>query len=688
MFIDIPVINVLNGCNPDVPDSDYLFDCEEALEQSVSLASGSDLSEMTVANDRVQSELLNRHTTDIHNNDDDDVKEEEMPPITMELSESTAPSSSESTDNELETVNTTVEVPHKKGKSKQRNKMLRVHGKKYEGLKRKDNSYVVVEREERKLLPGTCSHKVGKKSSGRSFRCNMFDEKQRKDIHDKVWALDTWAEKKSYINGLVSFRQILRRRPGTNVEMPIKHNGYDCYLPGKDGMKLRVCRNYFLATTGLKKDLLNDWIKSFYKTKDSNNYDATEPTTEMKRKRGLSPKGLRNNSKKLKSDSVNKWLEIIPKVPSHYCRASSTRVYVEQDFRSINHMHEIYKEWCQTTSTASVERKKFCEILEKERISVFKPRKDQCDTCVAYKEGNLSEQEYNRHIQKKDDARKAKENAMASISERTLVATMDVQSVLLCPKLLVSKQYYSQKLQIHNFSFYVKNTKDVHLYIWHEGEGKVSANEFTSCIMNFVEINSNYQKIILISDGCTYQNKNRVLTSALSDISSKLHVEIEQIILEKGHTMMEVDSVHSTLERLFTPPIYTPTHYVSKMEAARNNKKNAQPYIIHHLDYNFFKNYEALPSNYSSIRPGKKSGDPTVADVRGLLYKDGEVFYKICHSHGYQPLPQRRNIQNQAELKSLYSQLPKIEKSKFDSLQDLKPYMHRDYHSFYDSLNH
>lgn len=49
----------------------------------------------------------------------------------------------------------------------------------------------------------------------------------------------------------------------------------------------------------------------------------------------------------------------------------------------------------------------------------------------------------------------------------------------------------------------------------------VSANEFVSCIIHFIEgeIHRGYKKITLISDGCTYQNKNKILSSALADIS-------------------------------------------------------------------------------------------------------------------------------------------------------------------------
>jgi len=47
-----------------------------------------------------------------------------------------------------------------------------------------------------------------------------------------------------------------------------------------------------------------------------------------------------------------------------------------------------------------------------------------------------------------------------------------------------------------------------------------------------------------------------------------MNTEIQQIILVKEHTMMEIDSVHSTLG-LFKLPIYTPAHCIMNMGETR-----------------------------------------------------------------------------------------------------------------------
>ena len=128
---------------------------------------------------------------------------------------------------------------------------------------------------------------------------------------------------------------------------------------------------------------------------------------------------------------------------------------------------------------------------------------------------------------------------------------MDLQSVLLSPRIAALAVYYKQKLKLHNFTIYRLNDGKVDLYVWHEGEGGVTSNEFVSCIVSYLNsLPDNVRRVITISDGCGYQNRNKTLSSALSDFAREKSMTVEQLILERGHTMMEADSVHSTLEQV------------------------------------------------------------------------------------------------------------------------------------------
>lgn len=98
--------------------------------------------------------------------------------------------------------------------------------------------------------------------------------------------------------------------------------------------------------------------------------------------------------------------------------------------------------------------------------------------------------------------REAKQNAISRTSKETLVVTMDVQSGLICPELLVSKHCYTQKLQLHDFTIYASNNKNTHLYVWNEGDGTDVANELNHLCCYLQQEEYALQKIILISDGC------------------------------------------------------------------------------------------------------------------------------------------------------------------------------------------
>ena len=83
--------------------------------------------------------------------------------------------------------------------------------------------------------------------------------------------------------------------------------------------------------------------------------------------------------------------------------------------------------------------------------------------------------------------------------------------------------------------------------------GQVSANEFASCIYDYVKRriaeDPVVEEIWLISDGCSYQNRNKVLSSMFSDLSrgSGIMIQVFQLILERVHTMMHRPHYPTTL---------------------------------------------------------------------------------------------------------------------------------------------
>ena len=120
-----------------------------------------------------------------------------------------------------------------------------------------------------------------------------------------------------------------------------------------------------------------------------------------------------------------------------------------------------------------------------------------------------------------------------------------------------------------------------------------------------------------------------------------------------------------------------------------------QPYCVHNVEYGFFKNFEKLEKSLKSIRPGFRTGDAVVNDLRHLRYeKDGRILYKLIATDERNEIPNKTRKCNRVNenglenVPSLHSETLKISGDKFRHLQDLKKFIPSDYHRFYDQLSH
>jgi len=104
----------------------------------------------------------------------------------------------------------------------------------------------------------------------------------------------------------------------------------------------------------------------------------------------------------------------------------------------------------------------------------------------------------------------------------------------------------------------------------------------------------------------------------------------------------------------------------------------------------FFRDYAAKATlRYDSIRPGHKTGDSMVTDIRGLKYDpNGFIYYKLDLDLEWQELPRRPKPVNPKMFPALYSDKLKITEKKWKDLQSLKSVLPADCHSFYDALPH
>jgi len=340
---------------------------------------------------------------------------------------------------------------------------------------------------------------------------------------------------------------------------------------------------------------------------------------------------------------------------------------------TLSRMYDLYKKEADDAKQRCVSKKIFSTIFRELNLSFHNPRKDQCDTCLGYKQRSISKEIYDEHISDKERARyfKAQDKEQAANDPARLkVITMDLQQLLLCPKSFSSAVYYKRKLSVHNFTFYDLMTKDGQCYLWHEVEGGLDSDEFATMVVDYLlSLPDSTECVIIWSDGCTYQNRNSTLASAILHTLRGVYKpnlkEVHQKYLTRGHTQMEVDSIHAAIETNSSRiEIYTPGQWETVIKTARRNK----PYHVKTVDHTFWKKFPILQT---SIRPGKVAGDPTVMDICHLCYTKDGIFYALSHGTPLQPLPIRHSRHPPKPVQQKYMQRLSLPSAKLADLKSL-----------------
>ncbi|XP_063590497.1 uncharacterized protein LOC134767429 [Penaeus indicus] len=531
-----------------------------------------------------------------------------------------------------------------------------------------------------------CQSKFCQKA--KAHYCQFITEEQRRHIFHKFWSITSWEARQIYIRTLISKKEIKQKK---KIQGSRRQASYAYNLQLQDGSIHQVCKPLFASTFGVPERTLMSWI-----TDRGDSSSAASSSDSLSAAKTPSKPGPKSGKCAKVTDADNEflraWLKGLPTVDSHYCR--STPTYKEKHFlypgTTIANLHREYKEDAEKGGARAVEISYFTDKFHEENLSVFIPRKDRCDVCESFKYGNISKDEYDKHIELKDEARKEKALDKEAASASKSVWTMDLQAVLLCPKTMASTMYYKTKLQLHNFTlFNLDSKKQGYCYIWNETEGDLKSEVFSYLQYHHFETiileNPNLQELVIWSDGCGYQNRNVKVANAYSALARKYGIRIIQKFLVAGHTQMECDSMHSTIERKIVNDVFTERDYAVLIQCARIRPT---PYIVKQMKHQDFMKMENL--FFTSIRPGKKSGDPVIHALRGLMYlSDGTVKFRLSfniHST-WEALPHR--IQNvETKWIPLYSSRLPINIRKFNDLQSMKTVMPADCYNFFDTLPH
>lgn len=235
---------------------------------------------------------------------------------------------------------------------------------------------------------------------------------------------------------------------------------------------------------------------------------------------------------------------------SHYrAEHSPNRRYLPYNL-SIGLLHKMFieKKIEDTDTSTSTFRpvcsiKWFSTIFHSLNISFDSPQVDKCSVCeshVIQGDHECNESTCFQYIAHKERSRKAREEMKADevrSSGNVKVVSVDMQKVLLLPKLSIKEAFFSRKLVLFNETFCdVSKNGEAVCVLWHEGDAGRKAKNITTTYIHYVfKFCRDFEEIILFADNCNAQNKNRLLLCALVRLVNDARIKAKTITIKWTH---------------------------------------------------------------------------------------------------------------------------------------------------------
>ena len=383
---------------------------------------------------------------------------------------------------------------------------------------------------ERVLKPG-CGEKC-------RYRCiQKIPQAEREQIFHNYWRLGDLALQRAFISAHVVSKAKQRGSKDSR-----KATSFEYHLISKNQQQ-RVCKVFFMNTLAITNKSVRTAV---LKISDG---------MVLPDRRGKHVKTVVSDDDKA---FVKQHIESFPRLPSHYCRKRSVKEYLSPQL-NVQKMYSLYQEECVVKSRKPVSVHYYRHIFDSEyNIGFFKPKKDQCDFCTRYRNSSATEQSemkerFEEHQENKAKVREMKEEdkKKAKMNPNHCSACFDLQQVLEIPYSEVSLLFYKRKLHVYNLSLYDFGTNDGHCYVWPQTVGRRGSSEIASMVYDFLKMKSENgaQSVVLYSDKCGGQNRNKYIISMYAYAIQRLNIEsITHRFLESGHSQNENDSIHGVIE--------------------------------------------------------------------------------------------------------------------------------------------
>jgi hypothetical protein len=535
------------------------------------------------------------------------------------------------------------------------------------------------------------------------LKCSeRISETERIDLFNNYWSLGNLELQRAYISSCMI--DIKPKYRYTNAEKPRLPNSALYFTV--NGNKIRVCKKYFINSL----DESDRQLRTVKKKINLQGFIEKDRRGKHENRKQVDPTLLQD---------IKNHINSIPKIESHYLRATSSKEYIS-DSKTIRDLWKDFNDQQKEKSRLMCDYWLYINTFNKDfNIGFFQPKKDRCDTCLAYELASndrklIMKTNYENHLAEKDLCRQEKRTDRENIDGVHFCAVFDLQSVMLCPS--PSYFYYSSKINCLNFTITQLNKiqsednrayGDVYCYFWDETQGLRGANEIGSCVLDYLSklsiTHPNEQlHVTFYSDNCIGQNKNKVIASLYSYAVTHFHNihTITHKYFIKGHTHNEADNVHSLIEKEIKKnekagPIYIPYQYVTLIKSAR---KTGKPFIVKELNYDFFLNLKKLQDNWGyNYNEDCDKNNIIWNDIKTLRFHKDNPFIFYCKTSYKQTEFSTINMRNKRKkmlnideiiIEKLYEHVFDLKENKKKDLKELvrKNLIPNYYAGFYNLL--
>ncbi|CAG7678363.1 unnamed protein product [Allacma fusca] len=432
--------------------------------------------------------------------------------------------------------------------------------------------------------------------------CWIFPERKL-ELWEEFWKdqADNYNRQQSILSGLMDMAGETDRVAAINKN---KCN-WRYFLKNTDGRKVECCYKSFLNIFKVTKSRIENLQKGIRLGKLS---------FEDRR-------GLGSNPRKLTAEQRATILQHINSFPtyiSHYSRANGDpeRKYLEAEL-NVTQMHRLYCEML----CAAIDSHKEPESLSTYRqvfletgLKFGLPKTDTCDTCdtlhrrlreisnnnvVAIRD---IEREIEAHHLKADTAYNHLriDTQLAKASNDVVTLCIDMQQVMMSPKISASDSFYRTKFSSFNVAVSNPAADNSHMFFWDEVDGRRGQIEISTIIHKYITENftllepGQSRTLNFWSDRCVAQNNNYQNVSLFKYLTLRGYFTVvNQKFLVTGHSFLPCDRHFAVVERYAKykrSSIKVPSDWMRVIV----NSRPQSPFPITKLTYKDFQDFDIL----------------------------------------------------------------------------------------------